>query len=87
MRLAPPTTVARVGWRWTTVEGDAEIVGPDDPHPDVTSEALRLSLRDIFTTAGGTHDDWETYDQAMAAERRAAVLITPNRVYTNPQPS
>jgi PPOX class probable F420-dependent enzyme len=88
LRTDPRTTiVARAGWRWTTVEGEVEIIGPDDPHPDVNPEALRLLLRDIFTVAGGTHDDWDTYDQVMAADRRAAVLITPNRVYTNPQPS
>jgi PPOX class probable F420-dependent enzyme len=75
------TVVVRAGWRWATVEGDAEIIGPDDPHPDVDGEALRLLLRDIFRAAGGTHDDWDTYDRVMAAERRAAVLITPRRVY------
>jgi PPOX class probable F420-dependent enzyme len=86
LRANPRTTiVVRAGWRWATVEGDAEIVGPDDPHPDVNSEALRLLLRDIFKTAGGTHDDYDTYDRVMAEERRAAVLITPRRVYTNPQ--
>jgi PPOX class probable F420-dependent enzyme len=79
------TIVARAGWRWATVEGDAEIIGPDDPHPGVDGEALRLLLRDIFQAAGGTHDDYDTYDRAMAQERRAAVLITPRRVYTNPQ--
>jgi PPOX class probable F420-dependent enzyme len=88
LRTDPRTTiVARAGWQWTTVEGHAQIIGPDDPHPDVTPEALRLLLRNIFTAAGGTHDDWATYDQVMSAERRAAVLITPQRVYTNPQPS
>ncbi len=78
------TIVARAGWRWATVEGDAAIIGPDDPHPGVDSEALRVLLRDIFRAAGGTHDDWDTYDKVMAEERRAAVLITPSRVYTNP---
>lgn len=88
LRLDPRATiVVRAGWRWATVEGDAEIIGPDDPHPDVDSEALRLLLRDIFQSAGGTHDDWPTYDRTMAQERRAAVLITPRRVYTNPQTS
>ncbi len=88
LRAEPRATiVARAGWRWATVEGDAEIIGPDDPHPDVDSEALRLLLRDIFSAAGGTHDDWETYDRVMAEERRAAVLITPRRAYTNPQSS
>ncbi|MBO0804823.1 MAG: TIGR03618 family F420-dependent PPOX class oxidoreductase [Nocardiopsaceae bacterium] len=81
------TIVARAGWQWATVEGDAEIIGPDDPHPGVGPEALRLLLRDIFTAAGGTHDDWEAYDRVMAEQRRAAVLITPSRVYTNPSTS
>ena len=76
------TIVVRAGWRWATVEGEAEIIGPDDPHPNVDEEALRMLLRDIFTAAGGTHDDWPTYDRVMAQERRAAVLITPRRVYT-----
>jgi PPOX class probable F420-dependent enzyme len=79
------TIVARAGWRWAAVEADAEIVGPDDPHPDIDGEAVRLLLRNIFQAAGGTHDDWATYDRVMAAERRAAVLLVPRRSYTNPQ--
>ncbi len=75
------TIVIRAGWRWATVEGDAEIIGPDDPHPDIDSERLRILLREIFKAAGGTHDDFATYDRVMAEERRAAVLITPRRVY------
>lgn len=78
------TIVARAGWRWVTVEGEAEIIGPDDPHPEVDAEGLRLLLREIFIAAGGSHDDWDTYDQVMAQERRAAVLITARRSYTNP---
>src|SRR3712207_2033424 len=35
------TIVARAGWRWATVEGYAQVIGPDDPHPDVDGEALR----------------------------------------------
>ncbi len=85
LRADPRTTiVARAGWRWATVEGTVEIIGPDDPHADVDGEALRLLLRAIFTAAGGTHDDFDSYDRVMAQERRAAVLITPRRVYSNP---
>jgi hypothetical protein len=40
-------------------------------------------IRDIFRAAGGTHDDWATFDRAMVEERRAAVLIHPQRVYSN----
>src|SRR4051812_27531348 len=79
------TIVARAGWQWATVEGAVDIIGPDDPHADVDSEALRLLLRDIFKAAGGTHDDWDGYDRVMATERRAAVLLAARRVYTNPQ--
>ncbi len=78
------TIVARTGWQWATVEGHAEIIGPDDPHADVDDEALRILLRNIFQAAGGSHDDWTTYDRVMAEERRAAVLITPSRIYTSP---
>ena len=81
---ARATIVARAGWQWAAVEGIAEILGPDDPHPDVDSRTLRTLLRDIFKAAGGTHDDWDTYDRVMAEERRAAVLLAPRRTYTNP---
>lgn len=85
LRAHPPTTiVARAGWRWAAVEGGADIFGPDDPHPDVDGERLRLLLREVFVAAGGTHDDWETYDRTMLEERSAAVLIVPRRSYANP---
>ena len=76
--------VARAGWQWATVEGNTEILGPDDPHPDMAGDGLKTLLRNIFQAAGGTHDDWDTYDRVMAEERRAAVLLAPRRVYTNP---
>lgn len=76
--------VARAGWQWAAVEGTATLIGPDDPHPSVDSEALRQLLRQIFTAAGGTHDNWDTYDQTMRDERRTAVLIAPTRTYSNP---
>jgi PPOX class probable F420-dependent enzyme len=78
------TVVVRAGWQWATVEGTAEIIGPDDPHPGIEPEALRALLRSIFQAAGGTHDDWAAYDRVMAEERRAAVLVTPSRVYGIP---
>ena len=83
---ADPTiaVVVRAGWRWTAVEGAAQLFGPDDRHPEVDDERLRLLLREIFTAAGGTHDDWDAYDRTMRDERRAAVLVTPTRTYSNP---
>jgi PPOX class probable F420-dependent enzyme len=77
------TIVARASWQWAAVDGIAEIVGPDDPNPDVDAERLRVLLREVFSAAGGTHDDWDEYDRTMADQRRAAVLIAPTRAYTN----
>jgi hypothetical protein len=59
----------------------AELVGPDDPRAEISAERLRLLLREVFTAAGGVHDDWEEYDRVMAEQRRTAVLVTPHRVY------
>jgi PPOX class probable F420-dependent enzyme len=82
LRDRPQVSMTSVaGWRWSTVEGRAVIVGPDDPHPGVDAERLRLLLREVFEAAGGTHDDWGEYDRAMRDERRAVVLVTPTRVY------
>jgi PPOX class probable F420-dependent enzyme len=78
------TIVVRGGWRWVAVEGTAEIIGPEDGRPEIDGEGLRVLLRDIFKAAGGRHDDWDVYDRTMAEERRAAVLISPRRVYSNP---
>jgi PPOX class probable F420-dependent enzyme len=77
--------VFRAGWEWIGVHGTAEIVGPDDPLAGVDAEKLRILLRDIYHAAGGVHDNLDEYDRAMAQERRAAVLIRPNRFTSNPQ--
>jgi hypothetical protein len=42
-----------------------------------TCNATRLLLGDTVVAAGGAHADWDTFDRAMAGERRAAVLVTP----------
>ena len=42
-----------------------------------------MLLREVFSAAGGIHDDWPTYDRVMAEERRAVVLVTPGRIYSN----
>ncbi len=74
------TVTVRRGWRWVSATGPAEIIGPDDPAPGVDGERLRLLLREVFQAAGGSHDDYDEYDRVMAEERRAAVLVAPDRV-------
>ena len=83
LRVRPQVTVTfRHGWQWVTVEGRAELAGPDDaPAWPADGERLRLLLREVFTAAGGRHDDWAEYDRVMAEQRRTAVLIEPTRTY------
>ena len=84
LRARPRATVVmRSGWQWAAAEGPAELAGPDDHLDGIDAERLRVLLREIFTAAGGAHDDWDTYDRVMAQERRTAVLIGPERVYSN----
>lgn len=75
--------VFRSGWEWVSVEGPAEMVGPDHTAAGFPPDGLPQLLRDIFTAAGGTHDNWAEYDRAMAEERRTAVFITPARITSN----
>jgi len=75
------TVVFRVGWEWVAVEGGVDLIGPDDA-PDAAD--VPQLLRDVFSAAGGTHGDWDEYDRVMAAERRLAVLVRLERVYSNP---
>ncbi len=74
------TVTVRRGWRWLGVTGRATLVGPDDPADDVD---LRMLLRDVFRAAGGSHDDWASYDSVMAEERRVAVFVDPSRLLGN----
>jgi hypothetical protein len=75
--------VFRAGWEWVSVEGPVDILGPDHPRPDFPREEIPQLLRDIFSAAGGTHDNWAEYDRIMAEERRTAVFISPARITTN----
>jgi PPOX class probable F420-dependent enzyme len=76
--------VVRTGWQWVAAEGSVELAGPDDQLAGVDAEGLRLLLRAVFTAAGGTHEDFDTFDRVMAEERRTVVLLTPRLVYSNP---
>jgi PPOX class probable F420-dependent enzyme len=78
------TIVFRSGWEWIAVRGSVELAGPDDPLPRIGPDRLPQLLRDIYHVAGGQHHDLAEYDRVMAAERRTAVLLHPNRFTTNP---
>ena len=84
LRSRPRATVVfRAGWQWASAEGRCDIIGPDDPFPGFDPAALAELLRAVFRAAGGTHDDWVTFDRVMREERRSAVLLHADRIYSN----
>ncbi len=85
LRIRPRATlVFQHGWEWVAVRGDVELSGPDDPHRGIDPDTQKVLLRTIFHTAGGHHPDLDAYDIAMLDERRCAVLVDPERIWTNP---
>jgi PPOX class probable F420-dependent enzyme len=82
-RTGRATVVLRAGWEWVAVEGPVRLIGPDDVAAGFDMSRLPALLRDVFTAAGGTHENWDEYDRVMAAERRTAALVQPERLTSN----
>ena len=77
------TVVFRSGWDWVAVEGDVDLIGPDDAECMPWPEGTRI-FHEIYAAAiGGAQGDWAERDHAIDEERHAAVLVTPTRVYPN----
>ncbi|MEM8926377.1 MAG: pyridoxamine 5'-phosphate oxidase family protein [Actinomycetota bacterium] len=70
----------RRGWQWAGAEGEVDVIDRDRPPEGVDYRQL---LRDVFTGAGGTHDDWDAYDKVMVNEERTAVFVRVDRVIGN----
>jgi PPOX class probable F420-dependent enzyme len=84
LRSRPRATIVfRAGWQWASAEGRCDIIGPDDPFSGFDPAALPELLRAVFRAAGGAHDDWDTFDRVMGDERRSAVLLRADRIYSN----
>lgn len=80
------TVVFRSGWEWVAIEGDVELVGPNDEHEGLDAEAVARLIREIYASAvGGELDDWSHLDDAIEEEGHTAVLLTPSRTYSNPE--
>jgi PPOX class probable F420-dependent enzyme len=76
--------VFRNGPEWVSVEGRADLIGPDDSFLGFDPAEVPRLLREVFVAAGGTHDNWPEYDRVMAEDRRCAVLVHPERIYSRP---
>ncbi len=85
LRADPRVAVTfRHDWDWVGVRGLAQVIGLDDPADGFDVAQLPALLREVFQAAGGTHDNWDEYDQAMATGRRAAVFVSTDKVTSNP---
>ena len=65
-------------WGYVVLEGHAKLLrrGQSD------DTELRDALRGIYRAASGQeHPNWDEYDQAMIDDRRAAIIVIPERIY------
>ena len=84
LREDPRAAVAfRHRWDWVAVHGSAQLIGLDDPADGVTDADIPELLREVFRSAGGTHEDWDEFDRVMAHQRRLAVFITLDHITSN----
>jgi len=84
LRARPQVTATfRNGWPWAAVEGRAELTGPDDP-PTLAGRrrAAAFAPRDFHRSRRRTRRLGRVRP-GDAEQRRAAVLIRPDRVYSN----
>ena len=71
--------VSAANWSsYLVLEGRADVRAADNTDAD----ELRDALQAVYVAASGAeHPNWEEYDQAMREDRRAAVIVVPDRVY------
>jgi PPOX class probable F420-dependent enzyme len=67
-------------WRWTVVEGTAELSEvAADPHDATVAELIEL-----YRTVRGEHPDWDDYRAAMVRDRRVVLRLPVEHVYGQP---
>jgi hypothetical protein len=86
LRARPVATVVfRSGWEWVAIEGDVDLVGPDERPAGLAAEAVASVFHEIYAAAiGGSPEDWAEHDAAIEGEGHVAALVRPTRVYSNP---
>lgn len=84
LRDDPRAAIAfRHRWDWVAVHGNAQLIGLDDPAEGFDNDNLPELLREVFRSAGGAHEDWDTYDRVMARQRRLAIFIALDHITSN----
>ena len=64
-------------WGFVVLEGSARIMSADNTDPEELSQAFR----EVYRSISGEHPDWEEYDRAMVNDRRAVIVVVPERIY------
>lgn len=65
-------------WGFIVLEGAAEVIDSSNS----TDEDRLTALRELYRTiSGAEHPDWDDYDRAMLKEKRAVVIVRPQRIY------
>ncbi|MDG1844909.1 MAG: hypothetical protein P8J01_00790 [Acidimicrobiales bacterium] len=77
------TIAIRREWKWVSVSSKAHLFGPEHLPENFDRKKLRILLRNVFISAGGTHDNFEEYDKVMASEKRVVVCVPVERIRGN----
>jgi len=64
-------------WGFVVLEGSARVMSADNTDP----EELREAFREVYRSISGEHPDWDEYDRAMVDDRRAVIVVVPERIY------
>ncbi|MBI3743050.1 MAG: PPOX class F420-dependent oxidoreductase [Chloroflexi bacterium] len=66
----------REWWGYLVLDGHARILDAKNTDTD----KLRMALREVYRNAAGKeHPDWAEYDEVMRKERRAVIVVVPDR--------
>ena len=86
LRARPLATVVfRSGWDWVAVEGEVDLIGPEDHLDGFARGDVPSVFHAIYVAAiGGTAEQWSVRDDEIDRERHTAVLVRPVRAYSNP---
>ena len=64
-------------WGFVVLEGTARILSADN----TDANELRQAFREVYRSISGEHPDWDEYDRAMVEDKRAVVVVVPDRIY------
>ena len=64
-------------WGFVVLEGEARILSADN----TDANELRQTFREVYRSISGEHPNWDEYDRVMVEDKRAVVVVVPERIY------